>query len=467
MEDLFNKNIEYALSKGADFADIRFQRVEETLIDVSNGIVNKCFQGTNSGACVRVISQGSWGFSACIPVDNVSIREAVEKSLKISNSKGRLKCPVKLAGVKPSEARMPLRVKEDPRDVSLADKTDLILGVNKEVSSFDDRVVDIRTQYTDYVEHQIICNSEGSYIEFELPRSETNVWATCREGNESQWARNRRSKASGYEFVKDVNLVDQGKDAVLKALDLLKGEVTPPGMHTVVVDPRALGVFIHEAFGHANEADSVVQRRSFLRGLIGEKISSEHVTMWSDPTMPGEVGSYPFDDEGTPGVKTCVIEKGVFTSYMHSRETAALLDAEPTGNARAQDYSLPPIVRMNNLYMEPGDWSYDEIIEDTKKGILIEGSRGGMEDPERGGFQFSAQNCYLIRGGEVVMPLRDVSISGMTIEVFKSIDAVADNFYLHPGHCGKGEPGVMQSKVVSDGGPYCRVKSILVGGQKR
>ena len=121
---------------------------------------------------------------------------------------------------------------------------------------------------------------------------------------------------------------------------------------------------------------------------------------------------------------------------------------------------------MNNLYMEPGEWSLEEIIQDTKNGILIEGSRGGMEDPERGGFQFSAQNCYQVSNGEIVKPLRDVSITGMTIEVFKSIDAVADNFYLHPGHCGKGEPGVMQSKVVTDGGPYCRVGEILVGGSK-
>ena len=269
----------------------------------------------------------------------------------------------------------------------------------------------------------------------------------------------------GYEFVKEIDLLDQGRDAVQRSIDLLNGDPTPTGKQTVILDPSAMGVFIHEAFGHANEADSVAQRRSFLRGLIGKQIASEHVTMWTDPTITSEVGSYPFDDEGTPGIKTCLIEKGVFKSYMHSRETAAAMNASPTGNARAQDYSLPPIVRMNNMYMEPGDWSFDEIISDTRNGILVEGSRGGMEDPERGGFQFSAQNCYMIEHGEVVKPLKDVSISGMTLEVFMNINAVADNFYLHPGHCGKGEPGVMQSKTVTDGGPYCRVVDILVGGQ--
>ena len=467
MEDLFKKNIEYALSLGADFIDTRFQSIEETFIDVNNGAVTNCFQGNNSGACVRVIANGSWGFSACNEVNDSKLRTATENAIKIANAKGHVKHPVRLAKVKPSVEKVLLDVREDPRDVSLSEKTDMIVGLNKKISSFDDRVVNIRTQFTDQVEHQIICNSEGTFIDMYLPRTETNFWATCRDGNESQWARNRQSKALGYEFIKIIDLLQQGKDVVQSALDLLVGDVTPPGRQTIIVDPCALGVFIHEAFGHSNEADSVIQRRSFLRGLIGERIASEHVTMWSDPTVKEELGSYPYDDEGTPGVKTCLIEKGILRSYMHSRETAAFYNVNSTGNARAQDYSLPPIVRMNNLCMEPGDWSYEEIIEDTKSGILVEGSRGGMEDPERGGFQFSAQNCYLIREGEIVKPLKDVSVSGMTLEVFKSIDAVADNFYLHPGHCGKGEPGVMQSKGVSDGGPYCRVKDILVGGQMK
>jgi TldD protein len=267
----------------------------------------------------------------------------------------------------------------------------------------------------------------------------------------------------GFEFTSKVDLNEQGKDAVKRSIDLLNGKPTPKGKQTIIMDPSAVGVFIHEAFGHANEADSVSQRRSFLYGLIGQKIASDNVTLYCDPTIHGEVGSYPYDSEGTPGRYTVLVERGIFKSYMHSRETAAFFRTEPTGNARAQDFSLPPIVRMNNLCLKPGSWKLDEIITDTKHGILIEGSRGGMEDPERGGFQFSAQNCYLIENGEIVSPLKDVSISGMTIEALKSIDAVADNFYLHPGHCGKGEPGVMQSVVVTDGGPHIRVNNILVG----
>jgi len=464
MEDFSRTLIEYAQKKGAEYADIRIQTIENTLVDVRDGMVVDCVSGVNSGAGIRVIADGSWGFSSTTLVDDGHLRMEVESAVSAAKAKGRKKNPVVLADSKTVSDRVPLKVVEDPREVSLDEKCDFMRGLNKTIGGFDERIVNVRTQLTDAVESLVFRNSEGTYIEMDHPVIETNFWVTSREGGVSQWARNRLAGAKGFEFVREEDLEEQGRDAVQRSIDLLKGKPTPTGRQTVIMDPCALGVFIHEAFGHANEADSVVQRRSFLWGLIGEQIASEHVTMISDPTVEGAVGSYPYDDEGTPGVKTTLIDDGVFKSYMHSRETAADLGSTPTGNARAQDFSLPPIVRMNNLCMEPGTWTLNEIIEDTKYGILIEGSRGGMEDPERGGFQFSAQNCYLVERGEVVGPLKDVSISGMTIEVFKSIDAVADNYYLHPGHCGKGEPGVMQSKHVTDGGPYIRVADILVGG---
>jgi TldD protein len=372
--------------------------------------------------------------------------------------------PIKLADVKPVKDRVILKAEQDLRETPLDKKALFLTGLNSRVSKMDSRVISTRLLYTDSVDNVFFRNSEGTELDVTLPEIETNFWVTSREKGNSQWARNRRSAKMGFEFTSKVDLDEQGKDAVTRSIDLLKGKPTPKGKQTIIMDPSAVGVFIHEAFGHANEADSVSQRRSFLYGLIGKKIASEHVTLYCDPTLPEEVGSYPYDSEGTPARYTVLVDRGTFRSHMHSRETAAEFGVEPTGNARAQDFSLPPIVRMNNLCLKRGDWKFGEMVADTKNGILVEGSRGGMEDPERGGFQFSAQNCYLIKNGEVVSPLKDVSISGMTIDALKSVDAVADNFYLHPGHCGKGEPGVMQSITCTDGGPYIRVNDILVGG---
>lgn len=464
MEDLTEAVVDHASKNGAAYADIRVQKIFNTVIDVRGGRIVDCTEGLNSGAGVRVTVNDSWGFASTNSVDLGGLKAAAETAVKLAKARSSAGNPIKLAYVEPVQDRAPMTAEQDPRDVPLENKAELIRELNLRTGDLDKRVVHVRTLYTDSVDSVVFRNSEGSYIEMTLPDIETNFWATSREAGVSQWARNRRATQMGYEFTREIDLGEQGRDAVNRSIDLLEGEDTPSGRLTVIMDPSAVGVFIHEAFGHANEADSVLQRRSFQWGLIGKQIASENVTMYSDPTIEGEKGSYPYDSEGTPGRRTVLIEEGIFKSYMHSRETAERYGVDPTGNARAQDYSLPPIVRMNNLVLEPGDWGVEEIIEDTKHGILIEGSRGGMEDPERGGFQFSAQNCYLVEEGEVMQSLRDVSISGMTIEAFMSIDAVADDFHLHPGHCGKGEPGVMQSTGVTDGGPHIRVRDILVGG---
>jgi TldD protein len=197
--------------------------------------------------------------------------------------------------------------------------------------------------------------------------------------------------------------------------------------------------------------------------MLGKKIASDEFTIYSDPTRNEGTGFYKYDSEGTPGRKVALIKNGVFKSYMHSRESAATCGVKPTGNARAQDYSYDPIIRMNNLYVDNRDWKFEEIIEDTKYGILTMASGGGMEDPERGGFQFNVGSCYLIEAGEVTAPLRDTSLSGATLEAFMGVDAVGNEFELWGGTCGKGEPS-MQMVMNSNGGSTIRVNSIIVGG---
>ena len=464
--DLSQSIVDYSIQKGAEYVDIRIQKIYRTLIDVRNSKILDCYEGLTSGVGIRVIVDGSWGFASTNLTDLTSLKDSAESAIRLAKRRRKLSNPIKLANIVPIEDRVPLDVKEDPRIIPLDEKADLIRDLNKRTRELDKRIVNVRTLYTDSIDSIVFRNSEGTSLEMTLPNIETNFWVVSREHGISQGVRNRRAGSIGFEFTKEVDLEEQGRSSVEKSIDLVRGEATPSGKITVIMDPGALGVFIHEAFGHANEADSVLQGRSFLLGRIGEQIASEDVTMYSDPTIKGAMGSYPYDSEGTPGKKTILIDEGNFKSYMHSRETAGKYEAEPTGNARAQNYALPPIVRQNNLYLKPGKWSLDEIIESTKYGILIEGSRGGMEDPDRGGFQVSAQNCYLIENGEIVNPLRDVSISGMTIETFKSIDAVADDFSLWPGHCGKGEPGVAQSIGTTCGGPHIRVRDILVGGSR-
>jgi TldD protein len=229
---------------------------------------------------------------------------------------------------------------------------------------------------------------------------------------------------------------------------------------TAIVDPDMTGVLVHEAFGHASEADLVLAGESILDGRLGEKLGADGVTIFDDPGMDGGFGSFPYDDEGVPGTRKVLMEDGVLTSFIHSRETAGRLGQEPNGAARAQDHSSRPLVRMSNTCMEAGDMSQEEIFETVKEGIYLKGTRGGEVDPAKGTFQFGAQEAFLVENGEVSRPLRDVALMGSILETLLNVDGIGKDFTLaSPGFCGKG-----QTVPVCDGGPHVRFLDAVVGG---
>jgi TldD protein len=197
---------------------------------------------------------------------------------------------------------------------------------------------------------------------------------------------------------------------------------------------------------------------SIISNKLGKKVASDVVTMLDDGTVKGAFGSFKYDDEGVPAQKTLLVKDGVVTGLMHSRETAHQFGADPTGNARAEDFRVEPIVRMRNTYIQPRDHSFEELVEDVKFGYYLKSFRGGQANLD-GTFQVGIQEAYEIVDGEVGEPVRDVSISGNTLETLLKVDAVGKEFELWPGVCGKG-----QAAFVSDGGANTRIKGVLVGG---
>ena len=200
---------------------------------------------------------------------------------------------------------------------------------------------------------------------------------------------------------------------------------------------------------------------SCFEGLMGEKIGSVLVTIKDDATIPGLFGGFVYDDEGVKTRTKVLIENGVLNDLILSRETAARLGMEPNGGARAESYHYRPIVRMSNTYIDRGDATLKDMLEGIKLGVYAKDSRGGQVNTSQGFFQFNAQEAYLIENGEITKPLRDVSLSGKTLDILKLIDMVGNDLTLgHPGICGKG-----QSAPVGDGGPHIRISKCVVGGR--
>lgn len=454
--------LEYLLEgKKTDFYDVRAQTTNSTIIQLLDGQPTQASQYTVSGIGVRVLREGLWGFSSTSKLDEASLKSTCSKALNLCRT-GR-KRKTSFPEMKPITGEYIINPEQDPLEVSMKDKLDRLMGFEKLIKDSDNRVKSTHIRYSDSVEQITIFNSEGSNVTFSQPRIDISFNVVVNDGTLSQRTRGREAAIGGYEFFDNPILTETAQITVKRAIDLLKAKKAPSGEMTTVMDPSVAGLFLHEAFGHSAEADSVLQGRSFLAGKIGDTVASEIATVYSDPTLPGSSGSYPFDSEAAPAVKTRLIENGVFKSYMHSRTTAAAYGVESTSNARAEDYGRPPIVRMNNLYFEPGSSSLDEIIQETKRGIYLVAGGGGLEDPEKGRFQFSVQNCYEIKDGELGSPLRGTSISGWTIETMQGIDMLSKDHATDVGSCGKGEP-LMQIVPVVNGGPYMRVNNVMLGG---
>jgi TldD protein len=213
---------------------------------------------------------------------------------------------------------------------------------------------------------------------------------------------------------------------------------------------------LHEAIGHPLEADIAMSGGGF-GSQIGKLVSSKLVTIYDDGRVAGGLGHFDFDDEGTECKHTVLIKKGVLKSFMHDRTSAATASVTPTGNAHAWDYSVEPLIRQTNIGIEAGDYAVEEMMEDIKEGLFLEGTFGGQSDVNAD-FTFGFQNAKWIRHGRLAEELRGANVAGNAIEVFKTIDAVGKDAVLRPGACGKFQWAI-QGRVV----PSIRCE-ITVGG---
>ena len=334
------------------------------------------------------------------------------------------------------------------------------LKVLHDSAADDDRIISVTCGWSDEHLHTELMTSEGMNRTWSYQRSLINASVTGRDGGEVVSYRTRHGGEGGLEVIESCDLGALGETARIATLRLLKAERAPSGKLPLIADRDLTGVYIHEALGHPCEADLVAAGDSCLDGKLGHTIGNEIVTVVDDPTIRGGYGAHPIDDEGLDTREKRLIENGVLTEYLNHRESAHHFGITPNAGARAQDGLHHPLVRMSNTLIQGGTLNdIDELMEDIQYGVYACGSRGGQVDTGRGSFQFAAQEAWLIENGELTRPLKDVSVSGLTLQILKDVDGLTrDSRLAAPGFCGKG-----QTVPVGDGGPIMRISQALVG----
>jgi len=458
LKDKLTKSVDYGRSLGAEYVEVRAQKLFKTLLTTKDGRVEGAKEGTESGAGVRALVNGAWGFVSLGKLDSKPLTEAVGDAVRLAKAASlRVKSPVKLAEVKTVEDRVVAKPKKKPQDVSMEEKIDNALAIDKTIFGVDCRIKSCTISYLDVTGTNYFVNSDGTCIEQDKLYVWSRILASARENSIFASAREEIGSTAGYEVFDTETPEKVGNMVANRVVEQLKAKTPKGGAFPAVIGPNVVGVFIHEAMGHLAEADLMLSG-SVLYDKLGKQIASDAVTVYDDGTVEGAFGSFRYDDEGVRAQKTPLIENGTLTGLMHNRETACKLNMEPTGNARAEDFRFEPIVRMRNTYLAAGDRSFEELIEDVDFGYYLKSFRGGQANLD-GTFQVGIQEAYEIVKGELGNAVRSASISGNTLETLRKVDAVGRDFELWPGRCGKG-----QTAFICDGGPHIRVGEVIIGG---
>jgi TldD protein len=459
LEDILANINGVAVQKfGAEYSETRAQRLYKTMLTVKEGRVEAAKQGIENGVALRVLVNGAWGFASVGSFDPEVLMGAVSDACKMAKTaSSRLKIPIKLAETKTVEDRVQMKSKKKPSKILMEDKINTALSINKTTLGYDKRVKSCTIDYLDLTGTNYYANSEGTRIEQDKLYVWSRITASAASKGVFTFSREEIGSTAGYE-VFDVETSEMiGEKVANRAIEQLGAKSPRGGKSEVVLGPNVVGVFVHEAFGHLAEADLALAG-GVLQNNFGKKIGSDLVTFYDDGTINGAFGSFKYDDEGVPTQKTLLIKDGFVTGLMHNRETAQKFNAEPTGNARAENFRVEPIIRMRNTFMAPRDHSLEELTEDIRSGYYFKSFRGGQANLD-GTFQVGIQEAYEVVNGEIGEPVRNASISGSTLETLLKVDAVGKDFELWPGRCGKG-----QTAFVCDGGPHIRVKEVIVGG---
>lgn len=456
-----NNALSNALSFGASYAEIRLMAETTSSVRLKDGQLEHAIPGQEIGATLRILADGAWGVHSTTDVSNIpnEIEATVRLAKAVAARRPSSSNPIQLAEIPIYQDEIHWKSKKDVRNTDLDTKLSMLDSIHQSAND-DERIISVSCGWSDEHLHTELLTSEGMDRTWSFQRSMVNGMVTARDGGDPVSYRMRHGGEGGLELIESCNLGTLGGDARIAALRLLKAERSPSGKLPLIADRDLTGVYIHEALGHPCEADLVAAGDSCLDGKLGQKIGNDIVTVVDDPTLRGGYGAYPIDDEGLDTREKTLIKNGVLTDYLNHRETAHHFGLEPNAGARAQDGLHHPLVRMSNTMIMGGNFNgIDELMEDIEYGVYACGSRGGQVDTGRGSFQFAAQEAYLIENGEITTPLRDVSVSGLTLQILNDVDGLTKDAKLaSPGFCGKG-----QTVPVGDGGPIMRIREALVG----
>lgn len=475
-DDIAGAALDAARKTGADYADVRVVRTRRQAIRVEDAFVKSLEDDDLSGFGVRVLCKGAWGFASSTRMDAGEVESvtALACEMAASNAQASLAEPVSLTEEEPATGRFETPLQEDPFSVPLEEKIGFLAEIGREALSKKA----IRKSMGKMLFHRMertFANTEGAKVEADTTQTAADyrVWAV-ENGDAKARGYSIHPCTGGFERIRHSDLAAQVGRVTREALEHLRAPSVRSGPWDLILMPSHLALTIHESVGHATELDRALGMEESLAGrtfavpslLHKLRYGSPRVRLRADNTLDGGLATMGFDDDGVPGGAWDIVRDGLFVGYSTNREVAGRIGEERSrGSNRADSWASVPIVRIPNLSLMPGTerTSLDDLVADTKRGILIDGMGSFSIDQMRCNFQFGGDAFFEVRDGKVRGMLRDVTYQSITTEFWNALDALCDERFFEPygiQDCGKGDP--MQVSRMTHGAVPARFRNITV-----
>ena len=476
MEDHLEFAISLALAQGASYAEARFQSDYSESNLLKNGEPEVASFDTRRGLAFRVIVNGGMAFGATNQLNKKEIRAVIKRMMAGAKQAGRAnKVPIAMGRADLGQGRVEVRPRVNFDAVGLDSRIDFLREADAAAISAAERTgIKLPGRYfsleTTTTEKTII-NSDGAKVYSRIPRVVLDTFLTAFHPERGSVQRMYNlGESTGWEGIERWDVPSlMGEEATSLANVLLKAEAAKEEQGDVILGPEVVGIVSHESSGHPGEADRILGREAaqageayLQRDSIGLKVGSEVVNVVEDPTIPRSFGYYLYDDEGVRARKRYLIKEGRISELLHNRSTAHALGTESNASARSVAFNREPIVRMANTFVEPGDLSFEELIEGVAFGVYIKNFMEWNIDDRRYNQRYVGLEAYRIEDGELRGRLRNPVLEITTPGLWSAVDAVGKDLKFTAAYCGKGDP--MQAIPVWTGGPHLRLRNIRLGG---
>jgi TldD protein len=446
-------------ANGADAADLYFQHSRSNSLALEDGIVSNAKSNIAQGVGLRVVIGEQTGYAFTEDLTLPSMLAAARTASAIAAGT-RIAAP---QAYTPKDMGGLYTTTVPWADVGIDQKLPILKFVEEKAKSMDPAVEKVSVYWGDGDERVMIATLDGNLITDHRPMTRVTILVTAKKGEEVQSGYSNIAAREEFGWYTEERLTTMVKEAVDRTMILFDARRPPAGEMPVILAAGASGILLHEAIGHGMEADFNRKGTSIYSDMIGKKVAEPFITVVDQASIPRERGALNYDDEGNKAGRTVMVENGILKSYLHDQISARQYVLKPTGSGRRQSYKYSPLTRMTCTFLEDGPHTKEEIIAAVDHGIICETYTNGQVQIGAGDYTFYVKNGWLVEGGKVTAPIKDVNIIGNGPESLKRITMVANDARLDTGGWTCGKNG--QSVPVSQGIPTVLVSNMTVGGE--